>query len=90
MWFYFFFSFYLQDISEIIPKKTSQWPQERYAHSGVLIKTYAFPEHSLSMPKQDYKSGSYLLVVGGMDSKDCWLIDISNGTAKQFVSSTIN
>ncbi|XP_019853209.1 PREDICTED: uncharacterized protein LOC109582741 [Amphimedon queenslandica] len=71
------------DISEIIPKKPSQWPQKRYAHSGVLINTIDFPEH-LALPKENYKSGSYLLVVGGMNSEDCWLLDISNGTAKRF------
>ena len=61
-----------QDISEVPnPGGSVQWPEERLAHSSVLITT---------------SSGPHLLVVGGHLVYDVWLLDIEKRKWKELVS----
>uniref|UniRef100_A0A1X7SIF4 Uncharacterized protein n=1 Tax=Amphimedon queenslandica TaxID=400682 RepID=A0A1X7SIF4_AMPQE len=53
------------------PGGSVQWPEGRWAHSSVLITT---------------SSGSHLLVVGGFDVFDVWLLDINKRKWKELVS----
>ena len=56
------------------PGESVQWPEERHAHSSVLINN---------------STGSHLLVVGGQGKKDSWLFDINKRIWKQLVSINI-
>ena len=58
------------------PGGSVQWPEERYAHSSVLINN---------------STGSYLLVVGGYGTStdDSWLFDINKRIWKELVSIII-
>ena len=61
-----------QDILEVPnPEGSVQWPKGRWAHSSVLITT---------------SSGPHLLVVGGYDVCDVWLLDINKRKWKELVS----
>ena len=48
-----------------------QWPEGRWAHSGVLINN---------------STGPHLLVVGGKGTSDSWLFDINKRIWKELVS----
>lgn len=54
-------------LSELVPfiEVSAQWPNQRYAHSSVLINTAL--------------SGPHLLTIGGENSvtNDCWLFHIN-------------
>ena len=58
------------------PGGSVQWPEERCAHSSVLINN---------------STGPHLLVVGGegLDTWDCWLFDINKRIWKELVSIII-
>ena len=61
-----------QDILEVPnPGGSVQWPYGRWGHSSVLITT---------------SSGPHLLVVGGLDGYDVWLLDINKRKWKELVS----
>ena len=61
-----------QDILEVPnPGGSVQWPKGRAAHSSVLITT---------------SSGPHLLVVGGFDVYDVWLLDINKRKWQKLVS----
>uniref|UniRef100_A0A1X7UWV5 Uncharacterized protein n=1 Tax=Amphimedon queenslandica TaxID=400682 RepID=A0A1X7UWV5_AMPQE len=59
------------DILEVPnPGGSVQWPKERWGHSSVLITT---------------SSGPHLLVVGGYDVYDVWLLDINKRKWKELI-----
>uniref|UniRef100_A0A1X7TQ56 Protein kinase domain-containing protein n=1 Tax=Amphimedon queenslandica TaxID=400682 RepID=A0A1X7TQ56_AMPQE len=57
------------------PGGSVQWPEERYAHSSVLINT---------------SSGPHLLVVGGYGTYDLWIFDIENKSWKELFNMPKN
>uniref|UniRef100_A0A1X7UYR0 Uncharacterized protein n=2 Tax=Amphimedon queenslandica TaxID=400682 RepID=A0A1X7UYR0_AMPQE len=57
------------------PEGLVQWPKERSAHSSVLITT---------------SSGPHLLVVGGSDAHDVWLLDINKRKWKELINLPVN
>ena len=61
-----------QDILEVPnPGGSVQWPKGRWGHSSVLITT---------------SSGPHLLVVGGYDAYDVWLLGINKRKWIELVS----
>ena len=52
------------------PGGSVEWPEERYAHSSVLINN---------------STGPHLLVVGGFTTSDSLLFDINKGIWKKLV-----
>ncbi|XP_011406875.2 PREDICTED: probable serine/threonine-protein kinase drkD [Amphimedon queenslandica] len=57
------------------PGGSVQWPEERRAHSSVLINT---------------NSGPHLLVVGGVRSHGLWIFDIKNKSWKELFNTPKN